>query len=462
MLKVISHYFPSHTLQQAVFDAVLLFLAVLLAVGLEIHGSDIEWTVIVPSALIFALLMILLNSVMGLYRPAGASFSGRDALVRVLFAIVISVPVAFAVFRVAAWDDFATRGVQISVVVLLGLILAMRGFVNRRSASSIFLPRVLIIGTGPDAAAVARSLTHPVQRGVQVVGFVTAGADDEIAVDSAQVIGTGVRLTELVKRLRVNEIIVAVRERRGGVLPIRELLDCKVSGVKILDLSSFFEGTQGQVRIDSLKASWLIYGDGFRQGVARSVVKRCFDLFVAVGLLLLALPVMLLTALLILLEDGGPIFYRQQRVGQGGRIFKVTKFRSMRTDAEKDGRPRWASSNDDRATRIGKIIRKCRIDELPQLFNVITGEMSLVGPRPERAFFVDQLAQEIPFYAVRHCVKPGVTGWAQVRYQYGASVEDAIQKLQYDLYYVKNHSLMLDILVLCETVRVVLTGEGAH
>lgn len=462
MLKVISHYFPSHTLQQAIFDAVLLFLAVLLAVGLEIHGSDIDWLLIVPSALVFALVMILLNSVMGLYRPAGASFSGRDALVRVLFAIVISVPVAFVVFRIAAWDDFATQGVQISVVVLLGLILAMRGFVNRRSASSIFLPRVLIIGTGADAATVARSLTHPVQRGVQVVGFVAAGADDEVTVDRSQIIDADGRLTEIVKRLKVNEIIVAVRERRGGVLPIRELLNCKVSGVKILDLSSFFEGTQGQVRIDSLKASWLIYGDGFRQGAARSVVKRCFDLFVAASLLLLALPVMLVTALLILLEDGGPIFYRQERVGQGGRIFKVTKFRSMRTDAEKDGKPRWATSNDDRATRIGRVIRKCRIDELPQLFNVITGEMSLVGPRPERAFFVDQLAQEIPFYAVRHCVKPGVTGWAQVRYQYGASVEDAVQKLQYDLYYVKNHSLMLDILVLCETVRVVLTGEGAH
>lgn len=462
MLKVFSHYFPSHTLQQAVFDAVLLFLAVLLAVGLEIHGSDIDWPLIVPSALVFALLMILLNSIMGLYRPAGAGFSGRDALVRVLFAILISVPVALAVFRLASWDEFATQGVQISVVVLLGLILTMRGFVNRRSASSIFLPRVLIIGTGSDAAAVARSLTHPVQRGVQIVGFVPAGTDDEMVIDAKQLIPADGRLPDLVKRLKVNEIIVAVRERRGGVLPIRELLDCKVCGVKILDLSSFFEGTQGQVRIDSLKASWLIYGDGFRQGVARGVVKRCFDICVAAGLLLLALPVMLFTALLILLEDGAPVFYRQERVGQGGRIFKVMKFRSMRTDAEKDGKPRWASSNDDRVTRVGRVIRKCRIDELPQLFNVITGEMSLVGPRPERAYFVDQLAQEIPFYAVRHCVKPGVTGWAQVRYQYGASVEDSIQKLQYDLYYVKNHSLMLDILVLCETVRVVLTGEGAH
>ncbi len=246
------------------------------------------------------------------------------------------------------------------------------------------------------------------------------------------------------------------------MLPIRELLDCKVRGVRVFDLSSFFERTQGQIRIDSLRASWLIYGDGFRQGWARTFVKRCFDLSASIILLMMAAPVMLLTALLILLEDGAPIFYKQERVGRGGRVFRVIKFRSMRRDAEGDGKPRWATANDDRTTRVGRVIRKLRIDELPQLFNVIVGDMSLVGPRPERPYFVDQLSQEIPFYAVRHCVKPGVTGWAQVRYAYGSSVDDAVQKLQYDLYYVKNHTLVLDTLVLFETVRVVLTGEGAN
>jgi sugar transferase (PEP-CTERM system associated) len=211
-----------------------------------------------------------------------------------------------------------------------------------------------------------------------------------------------------------------------------------------------------------LRASWLIYGDGFRQGWLRTTIKRSFDLISSVLLLVLALPVMVLTALLILIEDGPPIFYRQERVGRGGRVFEVIKFRSMRRDAEKDGRPRWASSNDDRVTRVGRVIRKLRIDELPQLFNVLVGEMSLVGPRPERPYFVDQLTQDVPFYSVRHCVKPGVTGWAQVRYQYGSSVHDSVEKLQYDLYYVKNHTLILDVLVLFETVRVVLTGEGAQ
>ena len=269
-------------------------------------------------------------------------------------------------------------------------------------------------------------------------------------------------LVDAVRRYKVDEIIVAVRERRGGVLPLRELLDCKLMGVRVLDLSSYYERAVGQLRLDSLHASWLIFGDGFRQGFSRTFVKRMFDLGAATLLLLLAAPVMLATAIVIVAESGFPILYRQERVGQGGRLFNVIKFRSMRRDAEIDGKPRWAVSNDDRVTRTGRIIRKLRIDELPQLINVLRGDMSLVGPRPERPYFVDQLAREIPYYAVRHSVKPGVTGWAQVRYHYSASLDDAVQKLQYDLYYVKNHTLFLDIVILFETVGVVLTGAGAH
>jgi sugar transferase (PEP-CTERM system associated) len=298
--------------------------------------------------------------------------------------------------------------------------------------------------------------------GLDIVGFYLPADDEAVEVDQRRVLCPTGGLLEMVRQERVNEIIVAVRERRGGVLPIRELLDCKLRGVGVIDISSFFERVLGQVRIDSLKASWLIFGDGFRQGWGRTVVKRCSDLVLASVLVIVALPVMLATALCILIEDGAPIFYLQERVGLGGRVFRVIKFRSMRRDAEGDGTPRWALSHDDRTTRVGAIIRKLRIDELPQLFNVLKGDMSLVGPRPERPYFVDQLSREIPFYAVRHSVKPGVTGWAQVRYHYGSSVDDAIQKLQYDLYYVKNHSLVLDTLVLFETVRVVLTGEGAH
>jgi len=461
MLKVFSHYFPSHVLQQVVFDALVLFIAVIFAVVVQVRGGAMDWRVIVPSALLFVMVMILLNSAMGLYRLAGSQRSTRTTVVRVLISIIVSIPVAFGVFLVLPWNYFASEAMQVSVMLMLGLVLLMRGVVNRHWASSMFAPRVLIIGTGADAATVERSLGNPTQSGMEVVGFYAAEGEDSLEVDTRRVLG-GKDLLRTVRDLRVHEVIVAVRERRGGVLPIRELLDCKLCGVRVLDLSSFFERVQGQVRIDSLKASWLIYGDGFRQGFARTFVKRCFDLVASSILLTVAFPVMGVTALLILLEDGAPIFYRQERVGLGGRVFRVIKFRSMRRDAEKDGTPRWAVSGDDRATRVGRAIRRLRIDELPQIFNVLAGEMSLVGPRPERPFFVDQLAKEIPFYAVRHSVKPGVTGWAQVRFQYGASVDDAVQKLQYDLYYVKNHTMVLDTLVLFETVRVVLTGEGAH
>jgi sugar transferase (PEP-CTERM system associated) len=262
--------------------------------------------------------------------------------------------------------------------------------------------------------------------------------------------------------LNADEIVVALSERRGGAMPLRELLDCKLQGVRVLDLASHFEQTLGQIRLDSLYAGWLIFGDGFGQGLIRTVVKRIFDIICASILITLSLPVMIVVAILIALEDGFPLLYRQERVGLNGRLFNVIKFRSMRRDAEKDGKPIWAQAKDNRVTRLGQLIRKLRIDELPQLFSVLKGDMSLVGPRPERPFFVDQLTKEIPFYAVRHSVKPGVTGWAQVRYHYGATVEDSAEKLQYDLYYVKNHSLFLDIVVLFETVGVVLTGKGAH
>ena len=462
MLKVFNHYFPTHTLQQALFDVGLLFVAVLAVSAFRLNGGEIDWIGMAPLSLLFAVVMILLNSVLGLYRLPGSGLTGRESAVRTTIAVVVSVPVAFVVFQLLPWPEAAPPNFELSALVLLGLILVMRGVVNRRVAASMFMPRVLIIGTGQEAADVEHSLHYPVKRGVEFVGFYPAIGDEDAVVESSSVLNGALSLHETVQEQKVDEIIVAVRERRGGVLPIRELLDCKVRGVRVFDLSSFFERTQGQIRIDSLRASWLIYGDGFRQGWARTFVKRCFDLSASIILLMMAAPVMLFTALLILLEDGAPVFYKQERVGRGGRVFRVIKFRSMRRDAEGDGKPRWATANDDRTTRVGRVIRKLRIDELPQLFNVIVGDMSLVGPRPERPYFVDQLSQEIPFYAVRHCVKPGVTGWAQVRYAYGSSVDDAVQKLQYDLYYVKNHTLVLDTLVLFETVRVVLTGEGAN
>jgi sugar transferase (PEP-CTERM system associated) len=235
-----------------------------------------------------------------------------------------------------------------------------------------------------------------------------------------------------------------------------------MKGVKVIELPTFFEREYRQVMLESLNPSWMVLGDGFREGMLGNLVKRVFDVIVSGALFLVALPIMLVTALCIYLDSGLPVLYRQRRVGQDGRVFTLYKFRSMRVDAESTGAPRWASTGDDRTTRVGRFIRKWRLDELPQLINVLRGEMSFVGPRPERPYFVDQLTKQIPYYALRHSAKPGITGWAQVRYQYGASVDDAIEKLQYDLYYLKNRSLFLDIMIMFATVEVVLWGRGAR
>jgi sugar transferase (PEP-CTERM system associated) len=299
--------------------------------------------------------------------------------------------------------------------------------------------------------------------GLDVVGFVPLPTREEgISVPRERLTPAGMSIPDLVSRLRVDEIVVAVREQRGGVLPVDQLLACRTFGVRVTDLSAFYERMRGEMPVEALKASWLIYGKGFRQGLLRRTVKRAFDVAMSALLLVLALPVILVAAIAIFFESPGPVIFRQERVGRGGRTFVLLKLRSMRADAESDGKPRWASVQDDRITPVGRLIRKLRIDELPQLWNVLKGEMSLIGPRPERPGFVEELSKQIPFYAVRHTVHPGITGWAQVRCEYGASVEDAKRKLQFDLYYVKNHSLVLDLLVAVETIRVVLSGKGAR
>jgi sugar transferase (PEP-CTERM system associated) len=286
--------------------------------------------------------------------------------------------------------------------------------------------------------------------------------DEELHIPASSVLPQMGSLMSLAARYRVQEIIIAIQERRGGCFPIQDLLECKLNGIKVTDSAAFFERERGQIRVNSLYPSWLVFGGGFDQSLLRTGIKRIFDL-VASGVLLVAtLPIMIITAVCILLEDGAPIFYRQERVGKSGKTFMVLKFRSMRNDAEKGGKPQWASTDDPRITGVGRIIRKLRIDELPQIFNVLNGDMSFVGPRPERPYFVNQLCAEIPFYNVRHSIKPGITGWAQVRYRYGASVEDAIEKLQYDLYYVKNHSLFLDAIILIDTIEVVVLGKGGR
>jgi sugar transferase (PEP-CTERM system associated) len=246
-------------------------------------------------------------------------------------------------------------------------------------------------------------------------------------------------LTEIVYRLGASEVVVATDERRG--LPVRQLLYCKLAGIKVIDFLDFWERETRTIDLEALKPSWLFYADGFRCGPVEEFVKRAFDIVISLCVLLLTLPLLVATACLIKLETRGPILYRQPRVGRHGRVFTILKFRSMRADAETDGHPRWAPEKDPRITRIGAVIRKLRIDELAQIFNVLRGEMSFVGPRPERPFFVAELAQKIEYYSERHWVRPGITGWAQINFPYGASMEDARAKLTYVLYYVKNRSI---------------------
>lgn len=461
MVQLFSHWFPWSTLLRLVLEATFLILSVVFAVALIDPSALREILAAFPSIALFALIVLLINAALGLYQPTAKRSRGETTF-RVLLSLVLAIPVAYLVFE-HLLRNLAQQGVvELMAIVAILSHTAIRGYAAKvRTSSTVFSNRVLVLGTGAEAAAVKDSI-HKFGSDFRIVGFYPVNGSETICVPQSNVLNGHLPLIEVARANRVSQIVVAVGDRRGGGLPLNQLLDCKLAGLKVLDFSSYFEQVLGQVRLDSLRASWLIFGEGFRQGFLRTLVKRVFDVLASSILLVLAAPVMALATLLIAMEDGFPVLYRQERVGQGGRVFKVIKFRSMRTDAERDGKPRWATSNDDRVTRIGRVIRKLRIDELPQLFNVLKGDMSLVGPRPERPYFVGELSEKVPFYGARHSIKPGVTGWAQVRYPYGASVEDASQKLQYDLYYVKNHTLFLDLVIFLETIEVVLTGRGAQ
>lgn len=462
MIKLFRHHVSVGSLLMLGADTVLLLVVVPLAMAM--HGSLMSrdaLDTLLPAAT-FALLMLALNSSLGLYRREGGAAFGAH-LGRVLLSVAIGIPVAYMLFSVTPHGYAARGAIGYTILYTLAGLILLRQVVFWASNSGLGATRVLIVGTGEEAAGVEKALATLGYPSLSIVGFYpTQGDSDHRAVPADRVLPNTLGLQEIVTGLGVKEVIVAVREQRGGVLPLRELVDCRIGGVPVTDLAGMYERVRGEVPIESLKASWLIYGQGFAQGGLRSFIKRSFDVAVSAVMLVGALPLMIATAIAIRLESPGPIIYRQERVGLGGRRFMCLKFRSMRTDAEQDGIARWAALADPRITRVGRVIRKTRIDELPQLINVLRGEMSFVGPRPERPTFVKELKEAIPFYDVRHSVKPGLTGWAQVRYNYGASVDDARKKLQFDLYYVKNHSLFLDLLILIETVRVVLFREGAH
>jgi sugar transferase (PEP-CTERM system associated) len=325
--------------------------------------------------------------------------------------------------------------------------------------------RVLVLGVD-ECAAKIEYLMGASRSPYAVVGFVPLPYGERSrrlslhkTLDES-VLSTSTGLLEQARKLKVDEIVVAARERRG--LPLQALMECKLGGISVTEFANFWERQTGQIDLDELNPSWLIYSTGFRVSRLSAGAKRVFDIAVSLVFLILTLPVTALAAVAVKLDSRGPLFYRQERVGLNGAVFTVFKFRSMRSDAEKDGVARWAQSNDCRVTRVGRFLRRSRIDEIPQVLNVLLGNMSFVGPRPERPVFVSALAQKIPHYDVRHRIKPGITGWAQINYPYGASDEDARAKLTYDLYYAKNCGLFLDFVILLQTARVVLWAEGAR
>lgn len=460
MIRVFNHYLHRHTLIQIFLDLGLIAFAVAGIVLFKTDGLAFALPMATTQGLSLAAGVFVINSASGFYQPAH-NRSLSQSLARAVLALLLALPLAYGILSFL--PNFVTgqeviRGAAMSLVlaVMLHRVYAAHSASNAGNGSNI-----LIFGSGAAANLVGQTLMKADPH-ANIVGYFPGPNEDKAEVPHGKLLSAHGSLSETALKHGIDEIVVALSERRGGSMPLRQLLDCKINGIRVVDLATYFERTLGQINIGHVSAGWLVFGDGFNQRAVRAFVKRVFDIVCSSVMIVLAAPLMLLAAIAIRLESRGPVLYRQERVGLNGKSFDVVKFRSMRTDAEQDGKPRWATANDDRVTRVGNFIRKLRIDELPQLFTVLKGEMSLVGPRPERPYFVDELTREIPYYAVRHSVKPGVTGWAQVRYQYGATIEDSIEKLQYDLYYVKNHTLFLDLVVMFETVAVVLTGKGAR
>lgn len=460
MINGFSHYLHKRTLLQMFVDFGLVLVVVVVSTLTQVADLLSASSSIVTTSVLLAVGILAINVGLGFYQRPQMRSRGQ-ARARLVLSVCLSLALAYATVGLS---PLHLQDEGIFTLLLVGgiaLVLMYRIYASHAIPITARRQRVLVFGSGARARVVGNLLVHT-DPNIDLVGYYASPNEDVTEAPTPQLLSPKKTLTDVVQERQVDEIVVALAERRGGSMPLRELLDCKLHGVRVVDAATHFEHALGQIRRDAVSAGWLIFGDGFEQGRLRTLVKRLFDMVFATLLIGLTLPLMLLTSILIRLESAGPILYRQERVGLNGRLFNVVKFRSMRADAEKDGQPRWAALTDERVTRVGRVIRKLRIDELPQLFSVLGGDMSLVGPRPERPFFVDQLTRELAFYAVRHSVKPGVTGWAQVRYHYGASVDDAAEKLQYDLYYVKNHSLLLDLLVLFQTVGVVLGGKGAH
>jgi sugar transferase (PEP-CTERM system associated) len=465
-IRIFQHYWQLPLALLATVEA-LAFFSAPYAVGLsqfDVGLPPVEglFGPLFARSLLFAGVMFVSMTAMGLYNSRQRSrLSGLLARVGASVlggALVVAVIVYFVP---TLYID--RRALLASAVVAFFGAALVRLIFDRLVDEEIFKRRILVYGAGKRAGSIAKLRRRSDRRGFTVTGYVAADGDEDGDVPNGKKLATSTDLLKFCEQNNVDEIVVAMDDRRRS-FPMVQLLECRLEGVEIIDLISFLERETGKVRLDVLNPSWMIFSEGFRQGRIHSSLERAFDVFAGLVLLTLAMPVMLLTMIAIKVTEGprASLFYRQIRVGQYGRPFGVMKFRSMREDAESDGKPQWAQKNDSRVTRVGSFIRLTRIDELPQIINVLRGEMSFVGPRPERPEFVEQLNERIPYYRERHSIKPGITGWAQLCYPYGSSEQDAIEKLQYDLFYVKNHSLIFYMAILVQTVEVIVWGKGAR
>ncbi|WP_066827748.1 TIGR03013 family XrtA/PEP-CTERM system glycosyltransferase [Sphingomonas mali] len=462
MIRLFKHYVPHAVLFLGLLDVALLIAAAEIAYSIRLHqlGSIVEPIIDrLPQLFTFAASLETAMIAVGVY-GADALQSLRRAIARILVAISLGIIFLSVLFFLSPAITFWRSNLFYAMGIAAVSLIAIRILLGKMLGSHVFKRRVVVLGAGPRAARLKALQQQPGSAFV-VVGYVSMSEANRV-IPEAIARDAIYNLADHVVLLNASEVVLALEERRNA-LPLKDLLRIKTTGVHVNDISTFLERETGRVDLQSVNPSWLIFSDGFSSGrMLSGVFKRLFDITASLILLALAGPVILLTALAVKLESKGPAFYRQRRVGLYGVGFDCLKLRSMRQDAEVNGQAVWAEKDDPRITRIGRFIRKVRIDELPQCWSVLKGEMSFVGPRPERPQFVEDLEQQLPYYAERHMVKPGITGWAQINYPYGASIEDSRQKLEYDLYYAKNYSPFLDLLILLQTIRVVLWPEGAR
>ena len=423
--------------------------------------TGLNWPLTWQEIILTATLVVFAITSMGLYDTRQRE-RFRGIAFRMVAAFFLGTAILWVFYQLYPELSWHKTQVLVFNLVALGTLGAIRTLFYRYVDGKLLLRRTLVLGTGKRASHIDSLRRKADKRGFQLMGFVPTKSCQHIHVDPAKIIRASKNFCTYALANNVDEIVIALDDRRQK-LPIDELLDCRMSGIDVIDAIDFLERERALLHLDLLQPGWLIHAPGFHRNALRAFGKRTLDIGASLLLLLISAPFSLVTALAIFIESRGkgPIFYRQERTGLNGQPFHVIKFRSMRTDAEADGKARWAVEGDPRVTRVGRVIRKYRLDEIPQLWNILKGDMSLVGPRPERPEFVERLNELNPLYRERHRVKPGLTGWAQVSYPYGASDEDAMQKLQYDLYYIKNRTFFFDFYILVQTVEVVLFKKGS-